>query len=261
VLRPLVDYFLDIANAPVWAGAAAIVAVTLWLVHEFISRLRTGPSKAGASVLEPLTAEQAGLVERALAANAQRIAPEPDAAQPAGADARSMVRAALINYVKSGDPRARRVAAHLADGRTQEARDLAAAIASEGKAARAWIDASAVAYLNDAKAAIAASERARDLGARDVVVNAWLGRLYLSRGRLAEAEAAFRAAETALGPREKASRAALLGNLGDVALKRGDLPAARVLLEQALALYSDMGAGGQELARRARDNLAKLDGR
>jgi Tfp pilus assembly protein PilF len=265
----LIDYLLNIQNAPVWISAALVLAAAFWLVNKSFARA-SRKQEAQAKDLEPLTTEQAALIERALAASAERLAPAADNFQPTGADAKAMLRAALTNFLRSGDAKGRRVATLLAEKHTHEAQDLALAIASEirgdgksaterARAAQAWIDAGAVAYLNDGKAAIAASERARDLGAVDVVSHTWLGCLYLRRGRLGEAEAAFRTAEAALGPEENVSRAALLGNLGSVALKRGDRPAARAQFEQALAIYREMGAWEHEWARYARANLAKLN--
>jgi tetratricopeptide (TPR) repeat protein len=262
----------DIAHvsAPVWIAAALVFAATFALAYFLITRGRRDNRRSPESTTASLSTEQVALIERALAACAPELASAMEGVQPTGADPRAMLRAALSYFLRMSDPRGRRVATLLAERHIDEARDLAAAMAGEipirasagealrSRAANAWMNAGIVAYLNDVKAAIAACERARELGAADFLTQAWLGALYFRRGRLGEAEAAFNAAEALLGPEENVNRAALLGNLGDVALKRGDRPAARTLFERALAIYTEMGAWEHEWARHARASLAKL---
>ncbi|MBL8551816.1 MAG: hypothetical protein JNJ73_17650 [Hyphomonadaceae bacterium] len=257
MLKPIVDFFLNPWNAPIWLALAGLVAGALWLYERRTRSLSPQTPAPAAPPPPPLSTADAALIERVLAACAEQLG----AAEPPGVDdGRAMLRAALGRFLRGGDLRGRRVATLLAERHTHAAQDLAFAIAEAAPNADAWLDASAVAALNDARAAIVSGEKARALGARSAAALSWLGRLYLRRGRLGEAVSALEAADAALAHEEKLKRAGLLACLADVALKRGDRPAARAYLEAALANYADAGEAGAEGVQDARARLARLIG-
>jgi tetratricopeptide (TPR) repeat protein len=277
VLKPIVEFFLNPWNAPIWIAIGALVFGGVWLYERRGAlrtlaqarlqsvRARAAPTAPKADLAAPpypppLSTADVALIERVLDACSELLVE----AVPLGLDdARVMLRAALANYLRDNDPKGRRVATLLADRHFHEAQDLAVAIAGDltgVDAARAWLDASAVSAMNDARAAIIAAEKARELGDAHAVSLAWLGRLYLRRGRLGEAEAAFKGAEAAFSHDEKVKRAGIFAFRAEIAIKWGDRPSARSLLELALGAFSDAGNAGAEGASDVRARLAKLAG-
>ncbi len=262
-LKPIADWFKDIQNAPILVVGAVVLAVIVFFwrrAADAAKARRDGEREAKRDIeiseIKQLTVAQSAQIERALAAAAPLLAAAGgEGPQPAGADPAENLRTALRDFVSSEDPRGAEVATLVEQKRTEEAAQLSAAIAGDleaaaarlgaqlnAKAAKAWSDSGAVAYLNDPRSALAAYEKARDLGADDVAAHIQLGILYGRLGRLGEAEACFKAAEPRLAPDDQASHAAILSNLGNVALTRGDLAAAEDFLTRALKLAEELGS-------------------
>lgn len=255
-LEPIARWFQDVQNAPVWIVGGAVLAAVGVVLKVLGERSKARKERERDERDLQRDAEQRELKaevrdirtswDRRVAELKARAGEER---QPAGFDPKEIKGAALIDFARSDDPRRRQVADLMMAGRDEEAQALAVSIAAEAEAearrkngaeanarsGKAWRDAGALAYLNDPKGAVASYERARALGADDVVTHILLGNLYLRVSRLDDAEASYRAAEPLA--HDNANRADILGNLGELMRIRGvDLDTAENLMRSALAL-------------------------
>jgi hypothetical protein len=128
------------------------------------------------------------------------------------------------------------------------AKALAQSAASE---AERWRTLGFLESLRSVSAAIAAYEKAAALAPTDFWTAVQLGRLHRAAGNLAAGrKLALAALEQAKTPRD---RSVALNELGDVARREGDLPAARKAYEDSLAIRKDLRARDPQNSEWARD--------
>ncbi|MEZ5955314.1 MAG: tetratricopeptide repeat protein [Hyphomonas sp.] len=152
----------------------------------------------------------------------------------------------------------------LAQQKTSAARQAEAEAADKSRAAaRIWIEIGDLAYLNHTHRALAAYRAARDLDAGNTYAWNRAGLLDVRLGNLDDARQAFQHVLDTAGASDKTVEAAALGNLGLIAMTRGDLDAAEDFYTRALALDEALGnkegmatnLGNLGLIARTRGNL------
>lgn len=241
-----------------WGGAGAATLAAIALIANF-GDLR----QAFDGIVNPAASEAAltatdAKVEEVLTLLKQK------SPQPLSADTEAALRESIERLLSAQSGARGNAAAKL------EAGDILGALADLRKAAEegekaaaglseTWQEIGALAYADETFEALDAYKRAVELAPKDYVARTQLGNLYLRTGNLDAAYAEFEAAM--LDSDDEAITAIAYGNLGTLALIRGDLEQARSNFSYALGVNEKLGSiEGQASDLGDLGEIARIDG-